>query len=112
MESSNEMIKLHVVTRCSLCPFFEDSPIKRIGGVFTAALLADSEYGLCNLLPNGDVFPTNDLKIGLPPGPDRDVEARQILTGRDRRVVKDKHAVPEDCPLRQSDWTITLQGGN
>lgn len=105
-------MKLHVVERCAACPFFEESPIKRALGLFTAALLADSKSGLCNVLPSGAVLSPADLRLGLPPGPDRDAEAARLVSGRDRRVIPDKHVVPGDCPLRESDWTITLQGGN
>lgn len=104
--------KLLIVTRCATCPFFEDSPIKKLGGLFAAALLGDSARGLCNVLPSGEVFASHDLKLGLPPGPERDAEAPRILQGRDRRVIEDKQTIPDDCPLRQHDWTITLRGGN
>ena len=61
-------MKLLIVTRCSACPFFEDSPLKKLGGLFVEVLLADSQHGLCCLLPSGEYLSSADLKIGLPPG--------------------------------------------
>lgn len=101
-----------VITRCAACPFFEDSPLKKIGGIFTELLLADSQHGLCNLLPSGEFVPHHDLKLGLPPGPDRDVEELRFAKARSRRVVDDKQTIPEDCPLRQRDWMLTIAGGH
>jgi hypothetical protein len=106
------MTKLIVVTRCTACPFFEDSPIKRLGGVLTSALLADSPHGLCNLLPSGEFLPSHDLKIGLPPGPERDAEEPRYAKARSRRVIHDKRTIPPDCPLHQEDWTIVTERGN
>ena len=106
------VVKLLVVTRCSACPFFEDSPLKAIGGIFTAALLADDQHGLCNILPSGQFLPSADLKIGLPPGPVREAEEPRLVKARSRRVVEDKRTIPDDCPLRRDDWTITIAGGN
>jgi hypothetical protein len=103
---------LLVVTHCSACPFFEDSPLKALGGVFTQALLADSQHGLCCLLPSGEYLPSTDLKIGLPPGPERAAEEPRYAKARSRRVVVDKRTIPDDCPLRQADATITIAGGN
>jgi len=105
-------MKLLTITRCSACPFFEDGPIKKLGGVLVAALMPDSQRGLCNILPSGEFLPIDDLKIGLPPGPDRDAEEPRFAKARSRRVVHDKRTIPDDCPLRQSDWTITIAGGN
>lgn len=105
-------MKLLVVTRCSTCPFFEDSPLKTFGGLLVQALMTDSQAGLCNLLPSGDFLPTTDLKPGLPPGPERDAEEPRFAQARSRRVVYDKRTIPDDCPLRQNDWTITIAGGN
>jgi hypothetical protein len=105
-------VKVLVVTRCSTCPFFEDDPIKAIGGVLTAALMADSQRGVCSLLPSGKYVATADFKIGLPPGPDRDAELPRITEARSRRIIHDKRTTPDDCPLRQQDVTITIEGGN
>jgi hypothetical protein len=105
-------MKLLVVIRCSACPFFEDSPLKTFGGILTAALLADSQHGLCNILPSGEFHPSADLKIGLPPGPAREAEEPRLAKARSRRVVEDKRTIPDDCPLRQTDVTITITGGN
>lgn len=106
------MVKLLVVTRCSTCPFFEDSPLKTFGGLLVQALMTDSQTGLCNLLPSGDFLPSNDLKLGLPPGPEREAEGPRFAKARSRRVVYDKRTIPDDCPLRQDDWTITVAGSN
>ena len=106
------VVKLAVVTRCSACPFFEDSPLKKLGGVLVAALLPDAVGGVCNILPSGDYLPANDLQLGLPPGPARDAEQLRFTKARQRRVVHDKRTIPDDCPLRQQDWTITVAGGN
>lgn len=104
--------KLFIVTRCSACPFFEDSPLKNLGGFLTQALLADSQHGICDLLPSGEIIRSVDLKIGLPPGPERDAEEPRFVKARSRRVVEDKRTVPNDCPLRQTEVTITVVGGN
>jgi hypothetical protein len=104
--------KLLVVTHCAVCPFFEDSPLKKLGGVLIAALMPESQHGLCNLLPSGDFLPSNDLKMGLPPGPERQAEEPRFAQARSRRVIEDKRTLPDDCPLRQDDWTITITGGN
>jgi hypothetical protein len=104
--------KLLVITRCSACPFFEDSPLKVLGGVLVAALLADSRHGLCNILPSGEYLPSADLKIGLPPGPERVAEEPRLALARSRRVVPDKRTIPDDCPLKQTDVTITSTSGN
>jgi len=104
--------KLLVISRCSACPFFEDSPLKTHGGLFVAALLADSQHGLCCLLPSGEYLPSADLKIGLPPGPERVAEEPRYALARSRRVVEDKRTIPDDCPLRQDEMTITIAGGN
>jgi hypothetical protein len=101
-----------VVSRCSACPFFEDSPLKLFGGVLTQAILADSQHGICNILPSDEYLPSADLKIGLPPGPERDAEEPRLAKARKRRVVPDKRTIPDDCPLRQRDVTITIAGGN
>ena len=111
MSDSNQ--KLLVVTRCAICPFFEDSPLKTFGGILTAALLADSQHGICNILPSGEYLPTADLKIGLPRGsPERSAEETRLAKARSRRVVEDKRTVPDDCPLRQSEVTVAIAGGN
>lgn len=104
--------KLLVITRCSACPFFEDSVLKTFGGVLTAALMADSQHGLCCILPSGEYLPSTDLKIGLPPGPERAAEQSRYAKARSRRVVLDKRTIPDDCPLRQAEVTITIAGGN
>ena len=104
--------KLLVVTHCSVCPFFEDSPVKKLGGIFTAAIMADSQHGLCNLLPSGEFLPSHDLQLGLPPGPARSAEEARYAKARTRRFIEDKRTIPADCPLRQNDWTLTLTGGN
>lgn len=106
--------RLLVVTRCSACPFFEDSPLKTFGGLLVAALMTESKSGLCNLLPSGDVafLPSADLQLGLPPGPEREAEEPRLARARSRRIVYDKRTIPDDCPLRQDDWTITIASGN
>ena len=104
--------KLLVITRCAACPFFEDGPLKKIGGIFTAALLADSQYGLCNILPSGEFLPIADLQLGLPPGPAREAEEPRFALARSRRVVEDKQTIPDHCPLRQTDMTVTITVGN
>ncbi len=104
--------KLLVITRCSACPFFEEGALKKLGGIIAEALMADSQHGLCNILPSYEFLPSTDLKIGLPPGPARQAEEPRLAKARSRRVVKDKRTIPDDCPLRQADWTITLTGGN
>src|SRR5271170_6323837 len=94
--------KIFVVTRCSACPFFEDNPLKLgILGILGTALLADSQHGICCVLPSGEYLPSSDLKIGLPPGPARDAEESRLAKARSRRVVEDKRTIPQDCPLRQ-----------
>jgi hypothetical protein len=106
------LVKLLVVPRCSVCPFFEDSPIKTFGGLLVRALMTESQSGLCNLLPSGDFLPSADLKMGLPPGPEREAEEPRFAQARSRRVVYDKRTIPDDCPLRRDDWTITITSGN
>jgi len=106
------MTKLFVITRCSACPFFEDSLLKTFGGPLLGAVLADSQHGLCNILQSGEYLPSTDLKIGLPPGPERDAEEPRFAKARSRRVVSDKRTIPDDCPLRQTDVTIMIAGGN
>jgi hypothetical protein len=101
-----------LVTRCSACPFFEDSPLKNLGGIFTQALLADAQYGICDLLPSGEVIRSVDLKIGLPPGPERDAEEPKYAKAKSRRVVEDKRTIPADCPLISGAVTIVYGGGN
>ena len=100
--------KLFVITHCAVCPFFEDSPLKKVGGIFTAALLADTQYGLCNILPSGEFLPIADLKLGLPSGPAREAEEPRFAKARSRRVIENKKAIPDDCPLRQADMTLTI----
>ena len=100
------------VTRCSACPFFEDSPVKGLFGVLTQALLADSQHGICDVLPSGEVIRSADIKIGLPPGPERDAEEPRYAKARARRVVEDKRIVPDDCPLKHAEVTIAYGGGN
>ena len=100
---------LLVVTRCSVCPFFEDDPIKAIGGVLTAAIMADSQRGVCGVLPSGEYVPTGDFKIGLPPGPERDAELPRMAKARSRRAIEDKRTIPTDCPLRQQDVTRAVK---
>lgn len=105
--------KLIVVTRCSACPFFEDSPLKTgLLGIVGTVLLADSQHGICGVLPSGEFLPSGDLKLGLPPGPERLAEEPRLAKARSRRVVEDKRTIPDDCPLRQDDVTITTAGGN
>lgn len=106
------MTKLVVVTRCSTCPFFEDSPIKKLGGVLVAALMPDYLGGLCNILPSGEYLPSADLQVGLPPGPARAAEEPRFTKARSRRIVKDKRTIPDDCPLRQADVTVTIAKDN
>ncbi len=106
------MTKKIFVSRCSACPFFEDSPLKNLGGILTQALLADSHHGICDVLPSGEIIRSVDLKIGLPPGPERDAEEPRFAKARSRRVVEDKRTIPLDCPLRQNDVTIMYGGGN
>jgi hypothetical protein len=99
--------RLLVVTRCAACPFFEDSPLKGgLLGILGSVLLADSHHGICCLLPSGEFLPSTDIRIGLPPGPQRYAKAKS------RRFIEDKRAIPADCPLRRNDWTITLAGDN
>lgn len=105
-------MKLLVITRCSACPFFEDSPLKGLFGIFTQALLADSPHGICSLLPSGEHLPSTDIKIGLPPGPEREVEEPRYAKARSRLVVPDKRTTPEECPLKQADVTITRTSEN
>lgn len=105
-------LKLLVITRCSECPFFEDNPIKAIGGILTGALLADSQHGVCNILPTGEFLPPADLKIGLPPGPAREAEQPRLLQARTRRFVADKRTIPAFCPLREIEYTVTSSNGN
>jgi hypothetical protein len=104
--------KLLVITRCSACPFFEDSPLKTHGGLLFGVLLSDSQHGLCGILPSGEYLPSADIKIGLPPGPERAVEEPRYAKARSRRVVEDKRTIPDDCPLRQTEVTVTIAGGN
>lgn len=105
--------KLLVVPRCSACPFFEDSPLKTgLLGIIGTALLADSQHGICCLLPSGEFLPSADLKLGLRPGPERQAEEPRLAKARSRRVVEDKRTIPADCPLRRDDWTVTLTGSN
>lgn len=106
------MTKLLVVTRCSACPFFEDGPLGKLGGLLVKALMTEARTGLCNLLPSGDFVPTNDLRPGLPPGPERDAEEPRFAQARSRRVIYDNRTVPDDCPLRNDDIAITIAGGN
>lgn len=106
------MSKRLVVTRCSACPFFEDSPLKSgLLGIFGSVLLADSQHGICCLLPSDEFLPSTDIKIGLPPA-ERKAEEPRYAKARSRRIVEDKRTIPEDCPLRQADWTVTLAGDN
>lgn len=105
-------MKLLVVMRCSACPFFEDDPLKTVGGLLTTVLLSDVQHGICGVLPSDEYLPSADLKIGLPPGPDRDAEMPRLAKARSRRVVQDKRTIPDDCPLRHGDMTITIAGGN
>jgi hypothetical protein len=106
-------MKLLVITRCSACPFFEDSPLKGgLLGILGGALLADSQHGICCLLPSGEFLPSTDLKIGLPPGPAREAEEPRYAKARSRRFIEDKRTIPDDCPLRQTDMTITITGEN
>jgi hypothetical protein len=105
-------MKLLVVTRCSACPFFEDSPLKKFGGILVAVLMPDSQHGLCNILPSGEFLSSADLQIGLPPGPAREAEEPRFAKARSRRVIEDKRTIPDDCPLRQTDVTITITDGN
>lgn len=105
-------MKLLVITRCSACPFFEDSPLKTLGGAIFSLLLTDEHHGICNILPSGEFLPSVDLKIGLPPGPERAAEEQRLAKARTRRVVPDKRTIPDDCPLRQTDVNITIAGGN
>jgi len=74
--------KLLVVTHCSACPFFEEGTLKKLGGVLIAALMPDSQHGICNLLPSDEFLPSGDLKIGLPPGPARQVEEPRLDNNR------------------------------
>jgi hypothetical protein len=74
--------------------------------------MAESKTGLCNLLPSGEFLPTTDLKPGLPPGPQRNAEEPRFAKARSRRVVYDKQLIPDDCPLRQDDWTVTITDDN
>lgn len=104
--------KLLVVSRCSACPFFEDSPLKSGLGILGKTLLADYQHGICCLLPSGEFLPSTDIKIGLPPGPERDAEEPRYAKARARRVIEDKRTIPTDCPLQEADWTITTAGGN
>lgn len=107
------MVRLLAITRCSACPFFEDSPLKNgLLGILGGALLADSQHGICCLLPSGEFLPSTDIKIGLPPGPEREAEEPRYAKARSRRFVEDKRTIPTDCPLRQGDWTLTIAGGN
>jgi hypothetical protein len=107
------VVKLLVVTRCSACPFFEDSPLKNgLLGILGSALLADSQHGICCLLPSGEFLPSTDIKIGLPPGEARKAEEPRYVKARSRRFIEDKRTIPADCPLRQDDWTITLARDN
>jgi hypothetical protein len=104
--------RLLVVTRCSACPFFEDSPLKRGLGILGSALLADSQDGICCLLPSGEFLPTADIKIGLPPGPERDAEEPRYARARARRVIEDKRTIPDDCPLQSGSWAIAIDRGD
>jgi len=107
------MSKRLVITHCAACPFFEDSPLKSgLLGVLGSALLADSQHGICCLLPTGDFLPSADIKIGLPPGPEREAEKPRYAQAKSRRFIEDKRTIPKDCPLRQNDWTVTITGGN
>ena len=47
-----------------------------------------------------------NLKIELPPGPDREAEKPRLSMARDRdrRIVYDKRTIPDNCPLRQGNW--------
>lgn len=105
-------MKLLVVTHCSACPFFEEGALKKLGGVLVAALMPDTHHGVCNLLPSGEFLPSNDIKLGLPPGAERDAEGQRVAKARSRRLVTDKRTIPDDCPLRRDDWTITITDGN
>lgn len=106
-------MKLLVVTRCAKCPFFEESLLKGgLLGILGTALLADTQHGICNLLPSGEFLPSTDLQIGLPPGPARDAEAPRYARAKERRFIKDKRTIPTDCPLQSDDWTITIQDGD
>jgi len=105
-------VKLLVVTRCSTCPFFEDSLVKSALGIIGTALLSDSQHGICCILPSGEYLPSADIKIGLPPGPDRDAEEPRYKEARSRRFIEDKRAIPEDCPLRQGEVTVAIVEGN
>ncbi len=86
--------------------------VKTLGGVLTKALLAGSQQGLCALLPSGDFLPSTDLKIGLPPGPERTAEEPRFMQARSRRIVDDKRTIPEDCPLRNAEMVVTLAAEN
>lgn len=102
-----------LVTRCSACPFFEDSPLKNgLLGILCGVLLADSQHGICCILPSGEHLPTTDIQIGLPPGPDREAEEPRYAKARSRRFIEDKRTIPDDCPLRLAEVTVTIAGGD
>lgn len=89
-----------IVKTCAECPFFRLTPL--LGGI-TMLVGGDPKGGYCNYDRTRQevVVP----KFGLPPGPARDENndrARALMR------VGDKYEIPNGCPLRDGDVTVSL----
>lgn len=88
-----------IVTCCHECPFFHET-----GAHLLFALVGRvPSYGTCNYDAANDSVVR--VELGMPAGPEHDA---MLLRARSRLVVLDRRAIPDGCPLRTRNVTITL----
>ena len=90
------------INSCEECPFFEN-PFSGVPLLGILAMTAVIEFGVCGYNAAQDNLV--QIRLGMKAGPEKDA---MMATARGRLVVYDARVVPEGCPLRTRDITLTL----
>ncbi len=89
-----------IIKACAECPFFRLTPL--LGGM-TVLVGGDPKSGYCNYDRASQTAVV--IKYGLPPGPEREENSERA---RKLMRIDDKYSLPNGCPLRDGDVTVSL----
>ena len=90
------------VTTCRQCPFFRETPV--LGALLQLLSPPDAvKSGWCSY--NRTQSKVIVLKLGLPPGPERD---RYLAANAVKLIIENRDEIPAECPLRIEPVTVSL----